>query len=117
MDPARADHLRSQLIQASMLILDKVLTDVQAAGGSTASASERLLLLALRPTLPRLRSVLLSRLSAADPAGLEAVMGATATAIESILYQAPGEPLPRRRFEWTADGALILIPIEETPAT
>lgn len=40
-------------------------------------------------------------------------MGATATALEGILYYAPGEPLPRRRFAWAADGTMTLVPLEE----
>lgn len=66
----------------------------------------------LRPMVPKIRSLLLSKLSSADPAKIEALMGATATALESILYQAPGEPLPRLRFEWTAAGELVLVPDE-----
>lgn len=67
---------------------------------------------ALRPSLPKLRAVLLSKLSEADPVGIERLMGATSTAIEGILYHAPGEPLPRCRFDWTPDGQLTLVPLE-----
>lgn len=69
---------------------------------------------AIKPWIPNLRNALLSRLSSADPATLEVLVGATATALESILYYAPGEPLPRMRFDWTADGKLRLAPV--TPA-
>jgi hypothetical protein len=96
------------MIGLATSIIDRALADV-AAAPSTASVSERLLLAALRPQLPKLRLVLLSKLSEANPAGIEAVLGAVATAIESILYYAPGDPLPRRRFDFTPDGSIILV--------
>lgn len=71
---------------------------------------------ALRPSLPKLRNVLLAKLSEADPAGIERLMGATSTAIEGILYHAPGEPLPRMRFAWTPEGALTLVELEVADA-
>jgi hypothetical protein len=108
MDPERAAALRRQMIGLATSIIDRALADV-AAAPSTASVSERLLLAALRPQLPKLRLVLLSKLSEANPAGIEAVLGAVATAIESILYYAPGDPLPRRRFDFTPDGSIILV--------
>lgn len=69
----------------------------------------------LRKFLPRLRSEFLGKLSSADPVTLERMMGATATAIESILYYAPGDPLERYRFDWSPDGTLALIPDEREP--
>jgi hypothetical protein len=55
-----------------------------------------LLSTALRPWIPKLRDVALERLEAADPAALEQLLGAAATMLESIVYHAPGDPLPRR---------------------
>jgi hypothetical protein len=55
----------------------------------------------------------LSKLSEANPAGIEAVLGAVATAIESILYYAPGDPLPRRRFDFAPDGSIVLVPLDD----
>lgn len=53
--------------------------------------------------MPRLRDALLSRLSSADPESLEAIIGACATALESILYYAPGPARPRYAFTWTTE--------------
>lgn len=55
------------------------------------------------PLLPKLRDALLARLSNADPAALEAMIGASASALESILYYAPGEPRPRYMFRWATN--------------
>ena len=69
---------------------------------------------AMKPWIPKLRDTLLAKLSEADPVTVERMIGATATAIESILAQAPGEPLPRFRMDWDpANGHLVLIPLEE----
>src|SRR5438046_1937201 len=92
MDPAREAELRRQLTAIAMTLIDRVMADI-AGGASTGSTSERLLMAALRPSLPKLRNVLLSKLSEADPAGIERLMGATSTAIEGILFHAPGEAL------------------------
>lgn len=69
----------------------------------------------LRPWIPKMRDGLLSRLSSADPVALERIMGATATALEAILFYAPGTPQPRYRFEWIA-GQLTLLPHEPAAA-
>jgi len=111
MDPARAAELRRLMTSLVTSALDRVLRDL-AAGASTASFSERALLAALRPLLPQFRAVLLSKLSEANPAGIEQLMGATATAIESILYHAPGDPLPRQRFDWDEAGQIRLVPLD-----
>ncbi len=37
-------------------------------------------------------------------------MGATSSAIESMLYYAPGEPLERWIFEFGADGSVLIKP-------
>jgi hypothetical protein len=115
MDPARAAELQRQMTAITTALIDRVLADI-AAGQSTGSVSERLLMAALRPYLPKLRAVLLSKLSEADPAGVERLLGATSTAIEGILYHAPGEALPRMQFGWTAEGSLTLVPLEAVDA-
>lgn len=67
----------------------------------------------MKPWIPKLRDTLLAKLSEADPVSIERLVGATATAIESILAQAPGDPLPRFRMDWDAgDGHMVLIPLE-----
>jgi hypothetical protein len=71
----------------------------------------------LRPWIPKLRDTLLSKLSETDPVSVERMMGATALAIDSILAQAPGDPLPRYRMDWDpTDGHLVLVPLELEPA-
>jgi hypothetical protein len=50
--------------------------------------------------MPQLRAVFLERLEAADPAGLERLLGAISWAIEDIITAAPDEPLPRWRLVW-----------------
>ena len=50
---------------------------------------------ALRPWLPKLRAIAVGRLAGADPATIEKLLGATASAAEAILAHAPGDPLPR----------------------
>lgn len=65
----------------------------------------------LRPFLPKLRSVLLSKISEADPVAIERALGAAATAFESILFYAPGDPLPRAVLVFV-DGRLELVDAE-----
>jgi hypothetical protein len=112
MDQARAEELRRQLAAIAATLFDAVLRPAEDA--STASASERMMMRVLRPWIPKLRDACLSRLSNADPVTLERLVGATATALESILYYAPGTPLPRARFDWTPQG-LALVP-RDAPA-
>lgn len=52
--------------------------------------------------------MLLSRLSELDPVAIERALGAVATAFESILYYAPGDPLPRAVLVFV-DGRLELV--------
>lgn len=108
-DPARAEYLRQTLTQVVALLVQQMLSEV----GSTDSPSpgDRLMLAALRPWIPKLQTVLLSKLSEVDPLMAERILGATATACESILAQAPGTPLPRYRAEWDADAKLVLVPL------
>jgi len=69
----------------------------------------------MRPWLPKLRDALLRRLDDADPAALEAMIGASATALESMLFYAPGEPLPRYVWRFAADGSVNLEPLVPEP--
>jgi hypothetical protein len=122
MDPARAAELRRQLSAIAATLFDAVLAPAKTSDPSTgqASPSERMMMRVLRPWIPKLRDALLSKLSEADPVNLEVLVGATATALESILYYAPGDALPRFRFEWRIDEAtgrpdLSLVP-REAPA-
>lgn len=105
MTPERAIYVRGALVTTASALLALVLRDLAAPSTDSPSATparERLIYGALRPLLPRLRVMFLERLSAADPAGLERLMGATSTAIEQILAQAPGEPIDRWRWVWAA---------------
>lgn len=70
----------------------------------------------LRPWIPKLRDILLSKLSDMDPASLERTMGAAALAMEALIAQAPGAPLPRFRADWDDAGRLVLVPLEEAAA-
>lgn len=99
MDPARAEALRSQLRGIALTFLE-AMARPDPAEAARSTASERMMARVLRSQIPRLRDVLLSRLSATDPRGIERIIGATATALESILFYAPGVPEPRFRFEW-----------------
>lgn len=105
MSPERAAALRGQLTGVATALLDAVLAGLE--GPSTGSLQERAVTSAIRPFLPSLRSAFLNRLSEADPVLLERLMGATSTAIESILFYAPGDPQPRWVFDWTPDGLAI----------
>lgn len=109
MTPERAEHLRWTMLGVTRALLSAALADL-AAAPSTASLSDRMALGALRPWLPKLEAVLLSRLSEADPAALERVAGAVAWAIEAVLAQAPGEPEPRHYVEWDELGRPRLVP-------
>lgn len=64
---------------------------------------------ALRPWLPKLRDIAVGRLAAADPATIEKLLGATASAAEAILAHAPGDPLPRHVLGADADGRPALV--------
>lgn len=103
MPPERAAHLRRAITAIAAAVTAQMLEEV----GSTESGwVERL----IRPQLPRLRELLLSRLSEADPVAIERLLGATAWLCEAILADAPGDPLPRCRPEWNPDGRLVLVP-------
>ncbi len=114
MDPQRADELRRQITAIATAVLDAI-TSAPSTATSTDSAQDRMLAKALRPLLPRIRSALLSKISASNPVTLEVLAGATATAIESILYWSPGAPLPRYRFDWRPDGSIELVPDVPAP--
>jgi hypothetical protein len=55
---------------------------------------------------------MIERLSTADPALIERVAGATADLLESVIAYAPGDPLPRMRWDTDATGALVLVAAE-----
>lgn len=102
-DPERAAYLRKAIVAVAAAITAQMLEEV----GSTESGwLERL----LRPQLPKLRDLLLSRLSDADPVALENVLSATGWLCEALLRDAPGAPLPRMRPEWDGAGRLVLVP-------
>lgn len=101
MTPERARYVRGALVATSTALLDLLVSDLLGAQSTEGSSrQERLIYGALKPLLPRLRALFLGKLSEADPAGLERLIGSLATAIEQILAQAPDEPLPRWRWEW-----------------
>jgi hypothetical protein len=109
----RGEYLRTTLVAVAARLVGQMLDEL--AGASTATPSslqDRLLMSTLRPWIPKLRDTLLHKLSETDPASMEQLMGATATALESILAQAPGEPLPRYRIDWDDAGTLVLVPLE-----
>lgn len=116
MDPARAAYLRSTLGRLSAYLISALLDPGSApstASSSPLSVQERLLLKTLEAFLPRIQGTLMTRLSEADPVTLEAYLGAAALALESILEQAPGAPLPRQALVAGPDGRLELRPLGE----
>ena len=110
----RGQYLQETTTAIAAALIDQMLAELQAPppARSTGSAGlrERALMAALRPLVPQLRQLLLSRLSAGDPEYLEMIAGAIATAIEDVLAAAPGEPLPRFRAGWDAERHLVLTP-------
>lgn len=114
MDPERARYLTAATVAVATRLVGQMLDELSAPStDSQRSLPDQLMTRALKPWMPKLRDTLLSKLSEADPVMVERVLGATSTAIESILVQAPGEPLPRYRIDWAADGALVLVPLDE----
>lgn len=115
-DPERATELKRQLNGIALALLDSVMREPgDSTAGRPTTAKEKMLARVLRSALPSLRDALLARLSEADPAGLERLIGASASALESILYYAPGEPQPRFRFDWQQgpDGwSVDLVPVD-----
>lgn len=111
MDPERAAYLRTTIVTTARVLLSAALADM-AEGPSTGSLQDRMAWAALRPWLPKLEAVLLSKLSEADPAALERIAGAIAWAIESVIDQAPGEPEPRMVIAWTDAGRPQLVAAE-----
>lgn len=116
----RAAYLSRALVALATVMIDSMLADL--AAGSTASTggdsplSERMLYRLLSPQLPKLRAVFLDKLSTSEPAGLERLMGATSSTIETILAQAPGDPMPRWTFEWLPGEARPrLVPVDPRP--
>lgn len=111
--PERGEYLTGTMVAVAARLVGQMLDEVsQPSTDSPSSAGDRLMMMALKPWIPKLRAVLLAKLSEADPTSVERLMGATATALESILAQAPGAPLPRYRIDWDDDQTLILVPIE-----
>jgi hypothetical protein len=106
MTPERAAYVMGALTALARVLLDGMLADLevgQLSTGSTAGAdslTDRLMVRALRPWIPKLRATFLDKLSVGDPAMVERLMGATSTTIETILADAPGEPMPRWAWEW-----------------
>lgn len=116
MDPARAAYLRQTIVGTASVLLSAALADMAPGPSTDSSLQDRMAWAALRPWLPKLEAVLLSKLSEADPAALERVAGAIAWAIGSVLEQAPGEPEPRFGITWSADGRPQLMALEELTA-
>lgn len=110
--PERADYLRRAATAIATRILAQMLDELAAPSTDSPSLGDRAMLAVLRPWIPKLRDTLLSRLSEVDPVSLERNAGAIALAIESLLAQAPGDPLPRYRMDWDADGRVVLVPLE-----
>lgn len=117
MDPERGRYLREVTVAVATRLVGQMLEDLAAPStGSPSSAADRLMIKVIQPWIPKLRDTLLSKLSEADPVSVERIIGATATAIESILAQAPGTPLPRYRIDWDDQGALVLVPLDVAAA-
>jgi len=112
-DPERADYLRRTMLAVASRLLEQMLTEIGAGSTDGGSFTDRAMVRVLTPWLPKLRALFLAKLSEAEPESIERVMGAFATAIESILAQAPGAPLPRHYVDWDADGRLVLVPFPE----
>lgn len=102
--PARGEWMRRATVGTVGLLIDRMLGDLSGTSTEPQPATERLMMAAVRPWLPKLRDALLSRLSAADPVGLEHVMSATSSALADIIAQAPGTPEPPHVFARTATG-------------
>jgi hypothetical protein len=121
LDPERVEVIKRQVAAVAAALFD-ALTDSQALDQSMAGRSPgaRMMARVLRSQLPTMRREILSRLSEVDGRGLEAMIGAVATALEATLYYAPGTALPRFRFEWStaADGRphVELVPDETVPS-
>lgn len=112
MDEARAAYLRGAATAIATRLLGQMLDELAAPSTDSASLQDRMMLRVLTPWIPRLQAALLSRLSEVDPVSLERSVGAIALAIESVLAQAPADPLPRYRVDWDADGRLVLVPLD-----
>lgn len=112
-DPERAAYLTRTMVAVAAALVGQMLDDLaRPSTDSPSSLTDRMMMGALRPWIPKLRDTLLAKLSEADPVMVERMLGATATALESILSQAPGEPLPRFLMDWDpADGHMVLIPV------
>lgn len=102
--PERGEWMRRATVATVALLLERMLGDLSGTSTDPQPATERLMMAAVRPWLPKLRDVLLSRLSAADPVGLEHLMSATSSALGDVIAQAPGVPEPPYVFGRTATG-------------
>lgn len=113
--PERAAYLRAATNAIATRLVGQMLAELAEPSTDSASLQDRMMLRVLTPWIPKLQAVLLSKLSELDPVSLERTAGAIALAIESVLAQAPGDPLPRFRVDWDELGHLVLMPLEETP--
>lgn len=112
--PERAQYLRGAMTAIAARLVGQMLEELaDPSTGSPSSVTDRLMMKAVQPWIPKLRDVLLSKLSELEPVSLERTMGAVAMSIEALLAQAPGDPLPRYRADWDDAGRLVLIPLEE----
>lgn len=114
--PDRALYLRTATTAIAARLVGQMLGELADPSTESPSLTDQLMLKVLRPWMPKLRDVLLSKLSELDPASLERTMGAIAWSIDSLLEQAPGAPLPRYRADWDEAGRLVLLPLEEPAA-
>lgn len=114
--PERGLYLSRAVSALATVLVDSMLSDLDGAGASTGGRLDRAMTMALRPWMPKLRGMFLGKLSETDPAGLERLLGAVSTTIETILRDAPGEPLDRWTYEWLpGEAAPHLVPLDTRP--
>lgn len=110
-DPDRSAFLVGNVARIAALITGQMLQELQGDSSTDSrSLSDRLMLAALRPWMPKLQQALLGKLSELNGADLEAHLSALAGTIDELLTAAPGDPLPRKVYRWDqGDGGLLLV--------
>jgi hypothetical protein len=111
----RGEWIRAAFQRIVAVALGQVARELleQSADSTALSFQDKALAAMIRPQVPRLQRLLLSRLSDLDPVALEETLGALATSFDELLAAAPGQRLPRLVFRFDpVSGSFVMAPAD-----
>lgn len=112
---ARGEWIREAFQRIVAVALGQVVRELldPSADSTGLSFQDKALASLIRPQVPRLQRLLLSKLSELDPIALEECLGAVTRSFDELLAAAPGEPLPRLVFRYdAASQSFVLAPAD-----